>query len=154
MPRQTQMQKWAEITGRERLTEAYKLIEQARAWLGGGEERWFQGAYTWPSRNDNYGRCCTIGAIARADSARHRDLSIESTHLNPINYVTTAAVTVAVHMFEYALKLKNDVPLWNDNPRRTYAEVLAGFDKALEKWKPYVDVADVPADAPSAALAA
>jgi hypothetical protein len=103
--------------------ETLDVLKAARALLGEGPHRWTQDAYarnskgeSWSTSGPDAARFCVAGACLRflPEDADAQTVLCSLREQLPVTYRRFA------------------VSFWNDRPERTYEEVLALFDKAIE----------------------
>lgn len=93
-----------------------QLLEEARARLV--SKGWLN--YGNMEANDyNSGKRCVVQAIWDATDANAR---YDSDHVK-WNAVTS--------LFREVNRIKTPIPVWNDDPERTFEDVLEAFDKAI-----------------------
>lgn len=81
-------------------------------------EKWTKGKLIRRDENDQICAMCSIGAIYVATQET----------LNARHYAAKAAFREAAGCVEGL-----SISYWNDAPERTHAEVMAAFDRAIEK---------------------
>lgn len=101
-------------TSLELLTHARKLIADEKSWTKGTLAR---DAFGQEISADDPKACkfCAVGAIERA-----------TCDLDAVGQL------YAVRVLRDTLGLTTNIPEWNDDDARTHAEVLAGFDAAIQ----------------------
>jgi len=108
----------------DRLRRARRLITDPRYWTQGAYARNIQGDECAPDEPPAF--CfCTYGALARATGCRPFEVS---------TYAGEALDALVLTLNEDFDDMPiASIPEWNDNSQRTHADVLALFDKTIER---------------------
>lgn len=106
-----------------------QVLVGARNYLGEGSHRWTKGVM-----KDGRGGVCSIGAIDHISPATYQECTwvpISPTLKIPV-YMTPTYAPERKKAQEYLVAvIGTSIPSWNDAMERTYAEVLAAFDRAI-----------------------
>ncbi len=99
------------VTERDLLIRAREFLSDESRWVKG---EWYMGDVSAPSA------CCLVGALERAAMSAPRDVFLEAEARLEELVNTPSESDDWIELFE-----------WNDDPKRTHAEVLALLDRAI-----------------------